>query len=501
MGKAAGGLILGGKITVVGLGPGDPGMITPAVWEALRGGACVRLRTGVHPVVQWLGNQGIDFTTYDHIYRESEDFQEVYSRIAAEVLSLARTCDVVYAVPGHPVVAEESVELIIQGARRKGLEVVLIPGMSFLDALYAVLNINPSRGLHVIDGLRMEEQPPDPAVGTVITQAYSRLVLSDIKLSLMDIYPDNHSVTVVTAAGVPGEEWVEQVPLYELDRIGKVNHLTSVYVPPLGRDTLPSPCRFPLDPLVDIMARLRGEGGCPWDREQNHLSLRPYVLEEAYEVIDALDRQDMYNICEELGDLLLQIVFHAQIAAEDGHFGINDVVAAITEKMIRRHPHVFGSVEVENSDEVMVNWAAIKKKEKGGAESKKTMEGIPGSLPSLMKAQKIQAKAAGVGFDWPSYEGALQKLYEELSEIREAVKNGNAARKEEELGDVLFSVINLSRLLNIDAETALNGTINKFLHRFGYVEEKAAESGRELSQCSLEEMDCWWEEVKKRKKV
>ena len=492
---------MAGKITVVGLGPGDPGMLSAAALETLGNSRCTRLRTGVHPVVEWLGQKEIRFETFDYIYREAGDFQEVYRRIAFEVMALGRKGDVVYAVPGHPMVAEESVELIIRAARGEGLEVGLIPGMSFLDALYAVLEINPSRGLHIIDGLRLGEQSPDPLVGTVITQAHSRLVLSDIKLSLMDIYPDDHPVTIVTAAGVPGEENIENCPLYELDRTSRVNHLTSVYVPPLGGEALLNGCRFPLDPLVDVLSRLRGEGGCPWDREQDHLSLRPYLLEEAYEVIDALDRQDMYNICEELGDLLLQIVFHSQIAGEGGHFDINDVVGAITEKMLRRHPHVFGSVKVKNSQEVLDNWAAIKKKEKGAHAQVSIMDGLPGSLPSLIRAQKIQARAARVGFDWPNYEGALKKLYEEISEIREAVKSGSGSQMEDELGDVLFSVINLSRLLNIDAEIALNRTISKFLERFGYIEKKAAESGLELSQCSLEQMDNWWEEVKKQKKV
>ncbi|HBV99276.1 MAG TPA: nucleoside triphosphate pyrophosphohydrolase [Desulfotomaculum sp.] len=492
---------MGGKITVVGLGPGDPGMLSSAALELLGKSRCIRLRTGIHPVVEWLGQRGIHFDTFDYIYREAGDFQEVYRRIADEVIELGRKGDVTYAVPGHPMVAEESVELIINSARGEGLEVGFIPGMSFLDALYAVLEINPARGLHIIDGLRMGEQRPDPAVGTVVTQAYSRLVLSDIKISLMETYPDDHPVTIVTAAGVPGEESIERCLLYELDRTSRVNHLTSVYIPPLEGETSPAGCRFPLDPLVDVMARLRGEGGCPWDREQDHLSLRPYLLEEAYEVIDALDRQDMYNICEELGDLLLQIVFHALIAGEGGHFGINDVVGAITEKMVRRHPHVFGSVKVENSREVLENWAAIKKKEKGKGAPASIMDDLPRSLPSLIRAQKIQARAARVGFDWPSYEGALEKLYEELSEIKEAVKSGSGSQMEEELGDVLFSVLNLSRILNIDAEIALSRTISKFLDRFGYIEERAAKSGLELDQCSLEQMDNWWEEVKKQKKV
>ncbi|MFZ5646227.1 MAG: nucleoside triphosphate pyrophosphohydrolase [Bacillota bacterium] len=484
-----------GVITIAGLGPGDPGLVSVAVLEALKGSSRIWLRTEVHPVVEWLKEKGVSFRSFDYIYREAENFQEVYRRIAGEIVSLAREGDVLYAVPGHPLVAEESVDLILEGAAGKGHEVRIIPGMSFIDSLLAAVKTSPSKGLHVIDGLRLDRQVPDPSVSTVVTQAYSRLVMSDIKLSLMEHYPDDHVVQVVTAAGVPGEEHIEECPLYAMDRVSKVNHLTSVFIPPVKSASQPQGSCFPLDPLVEVMARLRGPDGCPWDREQDHLSLRQYLLEEAYEVLDALSRQDMYNICEELGDLLLQIVFHAQIASENGIFDINNVIGAITEKMIRRHPHVFGDIKVKNSDEVIVNWAAIKEKEKGARQS--ILDGIPEYLPSLMRAQKLQSAAAKVGFDWPDYTGALEKLYEELTEMMKAVKSGSGPQKEDEMGDVLFSVVNLSRLLEIDAEVALSRVIGKFRERFRHVEVMAALSGRNLSECSLDEMDSWWEEAKK----
>jgi len=494
---------VGNVITIIGLGPGDPGLLSLAAAEAL-GQGNLWLRTEVHPVVDWIREKGICFQTFDHVYREAEDFQQVYRIIADQVITLAREKDIVYAVPGHPLVAEESVELMLESAAGEGTEVRIIPGMSFLDSLLAAMQISPSTGLHVVDGLRLDRQFPDTTASTVVTQAYSRLVLSEIKLSLMEYYPDHHPVTVVTAAGVPGQENVRRCPLYELDRVAGVNHLTSIFIPPLEASGRSTGCRFPLDPLVEVMARLRGRGGCPWDREQDHSTLRQYLLEEAYETVDAIDRQDMYNICEELGDLLLQIVFHARIASEDGNFDINEVVAKITEKMIRRHPHVFGDVKVENSDDVLVNWAAIKEREKGVRKEgilEGILDGIPEFLPSLMRAQKIQAAAAKVGFDWPGYEGALEKLYEELTEMIEAIKSGSGVQKEDEMGDVLFSAVNLSRLLKIDAEVALSGAVNKFRQRFGHIEEKATKAGRGLDKCTLQQMDLWWEESKKAKKV
>jgi len=490
---------VGNVITIAGLGPGDPGLLSLAAVEAL-GRGNLWLRTEVHPVGDWIREKGIYFQTFDHVYREAEDFQQVYRIIADQVITLAREKDIVYAVPGHPLVAEESVELILKSAAGEGTEVRIIPGMSFLDSLLAAIQLSPSTGLHVVDGLRLDRQSPDTAASTVVTQAYSRLVLSEIKLSLMEYYPDHHPVTVVTAAGVPGQENVDHCPLYELDRVARVNHLTSVFIPPVEASVRSTGCRFPLDPLVEVMDRLRGQGGCPWDREQDHSTLRQYLLEEAYETVDAIDRQDMYNICEELGDLLLQIVFHARIASEDGSFDINDVVAEITEKMIRRHPHVFGDVKVENSGDVLVNWAAIKEREKG-IRKEGILDGIPEFLPSLMRAQKIQAAAAKVGFDWPGYQGALEKLYEELTEMIGAIKSGSAVQKEDEMGDVLFSVVNLSRLLKIDAEVALSGAINKFRQRFSHIEKKAIKAGRGLGECTLEQMDLWWEEAKIAKKV
>ncbi|MCL6610448.1 MAG: nucleoside triphosphate pyrophosphohydrolase [Peptococcaceae bacterium] len=484
-------------ITLAGLGPGDPGMLSLAAVEALTKSRRVWLRTEMHPVVEWLKEKGIAYNSFDHVYRQEDSFQDVYRRIAREVIELGREGDVLYALPGHPLVAEESSDLIIEWAGREGLKVKIIPGVSFLDALVAALKIDPAKGLNIVDGLRLDRQPIQPEVATVVIQAYSRLVLSEIKLNLMEYYPDDHPVVAVTAAGVPGRERVNTCPLHHLDRVKTVNHLTSIYIPPLNRPAGYTGCNYPLDPLVGVMARLRGREGCPWDKEQNHLTLRKYLLEEAYEVIEALDGQDMYNICEELGDLLLQIVFHAQIASEHGQFDINDVVRAITEKMIRRHPHVFGDARVESSADVIVNWAAIKEKEKPGQGGKGIFEGIPGSFPALMKAQKVQSRAAGVGFDWPDYKGALDKVYEELNEIQEAVKNGGSAQRENEIGDALFAVVNLARLLKIDAEVALSKTVNRFRRRFRYIEEKAALAGRELAECSLEQMDAWWEEIKK----
>jgi tetrapyrrole methylase family protein/MazG family protein len=245
--------------------------------------------------------------------------------------------------------------------------------------------------------------------------------------------------------------------------------------------------------LVDVMKRLRGKGGCPWDREQNHESLKPYLIEEAYEVLDAIDKNNDKALREELGDLLLQIVFHAQIAAEENRFTIEDVAAAIVEKLRRRHPHVFGEITVKDSDEVLRNWEEIKKGE--GKES--VLSGVPGGLPALLRARRVQEKAKRVGFDWDSIDGVMAKVNEEMRELKEASESGDRARVDEEFGDLLFSLVNFSRFLRVDAEDSLRKTIDKFSSRFQRMERLAREKGKSsLESCSLEEMDRLWEEAK-----
>lgn len=491
------------KITVAGLGPGSPGTLTLKTLGALKSSPRVLLRTGIHPVVEWLRQEGIAFSTFDHIYEAETDFQKVYARIAEEVHSEAQKGEVLYAVPGHPLVAEESVRLIIKMAENNDINIEIIPAVSFLDALFLALRIDPGLGLQVIDGLRLDQNPPAPNRAAVITQVYSRLVASDIKLSLLEIYPPEHRVTVVKGAGIPGEERLETMPLFEIDRLAWVDHLTSLYVPEISFDVPEAgqACRFPLDPLVHILAQLRGEGGCPWDREQDHRSLRPYLIEEAYEVLEAIDEGDRYKICEELGDLLLQIVFHAQIAAENQYFDMNNVVSGISEKMIRRHPHVFGSVNVKDSSEVILNWEKIKAEERAGNIPESLLARVSQCLPALMRAAKLQEKAAGAGFDWPDYRGALEKTCEEMDELQAVIIEGDPVKIEDELGDLLFSVVNLARLLNIEPETALSGTCVKFTRRFAHVEKMAGLSGRKLSSFSLSELDKWWEDAKKLEKI
>ncbi len=248
--------------------------------------------------------------------------------------------------------------------------------------------------------------------------------------------------------------------------------------------------------LVKIVESLRAEKGCPWDKEQTRESLKPFIIEEAYELIEAIEENDPEKIKEELGDLLFQIVFQCQIAKENNEFDITDVLRKITEKMIARHPHVFGDADFKTTDEVLAHWEIQKKSE--GKLRKSILDGVPTTLPSLLRAQRLQDRAAKAGFDWNNFEDVLKKLDEEFREFKSALKTKKQEEIKDELGDIFFMLVNISRFIGINSEDALRKTINKFIHRFYYIEMKASEQGINLSDMTLEEMDKLWDEAKER---
>jgi len=503
------GKVYAGEIYVVGLGPGDPLDLPPINLSLLRQGSGVYLRTAYHPVVAFLENEGIRYQTFDDIYETSRSFDEVYQRMAARLLELAisENRPVVFAVPGHPLVGETVVRILLDEAPRKNVKVSVWPAPSFLANIYSLLRIDPMEGLLVVDAFQLcsfarksGKFTVPPETGVIVSQVYNRVMASEVKLTLMEHLPDTQTVYVVRAAGIPGEEKVKKCPLFELDRQHSFDHLTAVYVPPLpylGEEASSKPSSYPLDPLVEVMERLLGPGGCPWDRQQTHQTLKKYLIEEAYEVIEAIDQEDMHKLCEELGDLLLQVVFHATLARKRGDFDINKVIAGITEKLVRRHPHVFGTKEVKDARQVLVNWEEIKHSEKEKKQRKSLMEGIPRCLPALQKADKVQAKASLVGFDWPDVSGAVAKMEEELREFKAAFKGKDLQEINSEIGDLLFAVVNVARLLGVDAEDALRSAVDKFIRRFQKMEEKARTRNLKLDQLSLDELDQLWEEAKK----
>jgi tetrapyrrole methylase family protein/MazG family protein len=352
------------------------------------------------------------------------------------------------------------------------------------------LEIDPVEGLKIIDAFDIKNQVLDKRIGTIITQVYNKYIASEIKLSLSEYYSDDTEVYFIRAAGVKEEESIRRIKLYEIDRQEDIDHLTSLFIPKCLENTMD------FNDLLDIMDTLRGEEGCPWDLEQTHESLKRYLIEECYEVLEAIDEKDEDMLIEELGDVLLQVVFHARIGKEDGYFNISDVIKGICNKMIERHPHIFGEVKVSGSSEVLSNWDEIKKKEKGFETYTQELKHVPKNLPSLMRAEKVQSKAKKVGFDWDKVEGALDKVFEEFEEVKHVYNGKNRARIQEELGDLLFSVVNVCRFLDIEPENALNYTIDKFINRFEYIEQTAASKGYNLKEMTMKQMDELWEESK-----
>jgi tetrapyrrole methylase family protein / MazG family protein len=480
-------------IILLGLGPGDPAQLTREAWEVLSASSEIHVRTRQHPTLDGLPSS-VRVVSFDDLYDKAESFEEVYAAIVEQVLELGqREQGVVYAVPGDPFVAEATCPSIAQQARTLGLPLKIVSGLSFLEPVFAALGLDPYPRLTLMDALELSQAhvpafPPDMPV--LIAQIYSQMVAAEVKMTLNAVYPDEHPVRFVHAAGTE-KQIVEDITLYEMDRSKHIGLLTALYVPSLGSGTS-------FEAFQEIVAHLRAPDGCPWDKEQTHESLRPHLMGESYEALAAMDSGDPAKMCEEFGDLLLQIVLNAQIGSEDGEYAISDVFKGIYEKIIRRHPHVFGDVQVDGVGGVLKNWEKLKAEErKGKAEGEKgLLDGVPLALPALAQAQECQERAARVGFDWPEIEGVLEKIAEEIQEVREAA---NEEELSAELGDLFFALVNLARWKKIDAETALRGTSMRFRKRFAHVEEGAKKMGKKLPELTLDQMEAFWQEAKKLK--
>jgi tetrapyrrole methylase family protein/MazG family protein len=482
-----------GKIEIIGLGAGDIDQLPLGLYKKLTQSASVICtRTMEHPVIQSLQKEGAAFEGFDHFYESEEQFDRVYERITNTLLEKAEGTSIIYTVPGHPMLAEKTVQLLLE---QQDIEVEIVGGKSYLDDLFSALKIDPIDGFQFIDGTSFGRSQLVYRQHLIFCQVYDRFIASEVKLALLEDLPPDYMVTIVEAAG-SHKETIRELPLEELDRSMQMSNLTSVYVPPAPDNLL----NHTFDRLREIIAVLRGPNGCPWDRKQTHESLRPYAIEEVYELIDAIDQQDDENIVEELGDVLLQVMLHSQIGEDQGYFQVDDVIRSITEKMIHRHPHVFGNREAETVDEVYKNWDELKKEEKGKKAPSSVLEGIPKQLPSLAKAYKLQHKAAKVGFEWEDVSGVWDKLDEELLEVKEAIEAGDAQEIEKELGDVLFVLANLARYYKVNPEIALNRSNKKFLSRFSFIEKQLNKQKKDIKQTSLTEMDNLWNQAKGRSK-
>lgn len=488
-------------IYIIGLGAGSEKHLTKETIDVLKDSSRhLFLRTEIHPTVSYLKEENITYKSFDYLYGEAQDFEYIYKTIAAELVTLAQIEEVTYAVPGNPLVAERSVFMILEEAKENNVPVKVFPALSSLEAIYSALQTDPLEGLLIADATNFKPSRLSKAISCLIVQVYAKHIASDVKLSLMDIYPDTYPITVVKAAGIEGEERIETIPLYMLDRIDWIDHLTSVFIKanqfPLPDDDMEISGNTQIERLVNIVSYLRSPDGCPWDREQTHESIRKHIVEEAYEVIEAIENKDTDMIRDELGDLLLQVVLHSQIASEEGTFDFEDVSESISDKLIRRHPHVFEKKDDSITDgaEVKNLWEKLKNKEKAHHES--ILDGIPRALPSLMRAEKVQRKAASVGFDWEDVKGVLDKVEEEIKELQNAIAFNNKESVTEEIGDLLFTIINFSRWNKVDPEEAMTRATEKFIHRFRRVESKIKSENKKFEDFNIEQLEEFWKEAK-----
>jgi tetrapyrrole methylase family protein/MazG family protein len=431
--------------------------------------------------------------SFDEYYQKYDNFEDVYTKIVDFLIEKAQSeQSVTYAVPGHPFVAESTTPLLCAKAKRLKIPVRVLEAVSFLEPTFTALELDPFTSITLIDAFdigsaNFPQFPPSSPV--LISQIYSRMIASEVKQTLLEVFDDQHPVKLIHAAGTR-QQLVEDLPLYEMDRSKNIGILTSLYVDPLAKNTS-------FEEFQEIIAHLRAPDGCPWDREQDHKTLRAHLLSETYELLSAIDEEDGDHMKEELGDLLLQIVLHAQIASEYGEFKMADVIKGISEKLIRRHPHVFAQLKVDGVDNVLTNWERIKENERSENGKKidiGILSGVPNDYPALAQSQEIQERAARVGFDWDKVDPVIQKIHEEIDEITNA---GDEESRLGELGDLLFAIVNLIRWYGGDAESLLRETNLKFRNRFSFIEQEVKKQNRSMKDFSLEELDGFWDQAKR----
>ena len=477
------------QITIVGLGPGSAGSINHETLQAIERIKFRYVRTTRHPTSHLVEGA----VSFDDEYERHESFNDVYDAIAKRLVAAAHQHgEILYAVPGSPLVLEQAVQHLLHD---KTVEVVLVPAMSFLDVAWSALKIDPvNQSVRMIDGHLFAELAAGDSGPLLVAQCHAQWVLSNIKLAHESATGDE-PVVILHHLGLADQKIIHTT-WQNLDREIEPDHLTTLYIPRLAE-----PVASEMAKLHQLSRTLREQ--CPWDREQTHESLVRYLIEETYEVVDAINQLDVEDpstddaFIEELGDLLYQVEFHATIAEQQGRFSIADVANSIHEKLVRRHPHVFGDASADSASQVVSTWDAIKQQERGEVDSKSIFDGVATAAPALMYASKLQKRAAEQGFDWPNSDGAYEKIAEEIAELREAVLlKSDPQAVLMELGDVLFSVVNLSRHLKVDAETALRSASEKFKARFEKVVELATQRNLDLAKCSLAELDELWNEIK-----
>jgi tetrapyrrole methylase family protein/MazG family protein len=472
-------------VTVVGLGPGDERFVTDHTRTLIADAARRFVRTRVHPSASLVGDDAVSF---DDVYEAADTFDDVYAEIVERLVAAATEHgEVLYAVPGSPLVLERTVATLRADER---VTTVLHPAMSFLDLAWARLGVDPVEvGARLVDGHRFAAAAAGWTGPMLVAHTHADWVLSDIKLA---VDADGDEPVVILQGLGTDVERVIATTWADLDRTVTADHLTSVWIPSLG-----TPVGAELVRFHELARTLRER--CPWDVEQTHSSLVRYLLEETYEVVDAIEALDPDDpttddaLVEELGDLLYQIEFHSVIAEQEGRFSMADVARAIHDKLVRRHPHVFGDVEVADDDELRANWDAIKQAEKGRTS---VFDGVASSQPAMSYATTLLRRAAAVGFVWRSDDQLVDKLDEELGELRDALRGVGDDSVDHEVGDVLLAVANLARHHGIDAERALRAAAARFRRRVEHVERSAAIDGVDLRDAPLDDLLRRWHDAK-----
>ena len=470
-------------ITVLSVSTGDRSLLTAGAAEALRAARQIVLRTSRHPTAAWLEENKLSFESLDTLYEHAETFDAFNQSAAEYIIQAAETDDVVYAVAD--VALDSTVSALLISVENRE-QIRILPGVGHADRCLALakasaqdLRLSSAEAFLHADDL-------NPNTSCFLSELHSKTCAGECKLKLMRVLDDQARIRFFT--GDPqGQLQMFDIPLYELDRQETYDHLTAclyIAVPLAHRK------RFGMDDLYAVMIRLRSRGGCPWDQEQTHESLLPNLLEESYEFIDAVRDADCEHMCEELGDVLLQVIFHAVIAVQSGEFSLHDVTTAITAKLIERHPHVFGEVKADTASQVLENWDQIKRRQRGIKTVADAMDDVSKGLSAALRASKVQHKAAKVGFDFPDAQSALDKVREEYEEVLASI----AAKEdpEDELGDLLFSAVNVCRLCGVNPDLALYAAVNKFIHRFRGMENRITSEGKSMGDLTLSEMDVYW---------
>lgn len=469
------------EIIVVTLGPGARQHLTLGAVEALRSAKTIVLRTVHHGAAEWLTEQNLPFTTLDVLYEQSEDFDSLTASATDHLLALARKGKVCFGVadPG-------SDEVVRRLRSLEEAKLRVVPGVMLASPFLAAQDT--PQPLLVCDAMRLNVY--DAQRPLCLTEINSRALAGDCKLKLLEHY-DADAPLYFFPPGEGGTRRCVHTTLEELDRQPRYNHTAGALLLP---GTPFQKTRYDVQDLVLLMRRLRAPDGCPWDREQTHQSLSRYLVEEANEAAHAIYQQDWAAVADELGDVLLQVIFHATVGEQTGTMTLGDITTAICTKLINRHRHIFGGDRAQTAQDVSANWDKIKEEERGRQTVSQKMHSLPHSLPPLLRALKVQEAARKVGFDWPDARGALLKVHEEADEVLQEVKKGGSPAME--MGDLLFAGVNAARLLGVNPDEVVSLATEKFINRFEIMEKTLICEQKAMKSLTLQEWDVYWERSK-----